>query len=245
MSTHTNISEYELSCLRSIEQFLLDDNSEISDNNISSYDNSGLYSVEEYFMKDGTLNMDNLMTREGEKWENKRAETEVKNKSSSSVVAEWKRYRGVRRRAWGRYAAEIRHPIKKGSRLWLGTYDNPEEAATAYDRAAYLIRGSRATVNFAHLIRRSLFLDSTQQIDYKEPINTIFSVPPPLHTSSVGSSTSLIMKESSSVAEELSSHNFSSISWSNDHGPSKKMKVIGGNFGAKQHVLPNGINGNS
>ncbi|CAF2257252.1 unnamed protein product [Brassica rapa subsp. trilocularis] len=57
------------------------------------------------------------------------------------------KYKGVRKRKWGKWVSEIRLPNSR-ERIWLGSYDSPEKAARAFDAALYCLRGSGAKFNF-------------------------------------------------------------------------------------------------
>uniref|UniRef100_A0A0D6RAM1 AP2/ERF domain-containing protein n=1 Tax=Araucaria cunninghamii TaxID=56994 RepID=A0A0D6RAM1_ARACU len=82
------------------------------------------------------------------KAEEAEAEPPQKKKPAKAKAVDERHYRGVRRRPWGKYAAEIRDSHKQGIRVWLGTFDTAEEAAMAYDQAAFTMRGSQAILNF-------------------------------------------------------------------------------------------------
>ncbi|XVE73928.1 hypothetical protein DITRI_Ditri11bG0158000 [Diplodiscus trichospermus] len=71
-----------------------------------------------------------------------------------------RRFVGVRQRPSGRWVAEIKDSSQR-VRLWLGTYDTPEEAARAYDEAARALRGENARTNFASVNHSSTHADSS------------------------------------------------------------------------------------
>nr|GEV28358.1 ethylene-responsive transcription factor ESR2 [Tanacetum cinerariifolium] len=72
----------------------------------------------------------------------------TKTTTTKATKPMMRKFVGVRQRPSGRWVAEIKDSSQK-VRLWLGTYDTPEEAARAYDEAARALRGENARTNFA------------------------------------------------------------------------------------------------
>ncbi|KAF7836826.1 ethylene-responsive transcription factor ERF017-like [Senna tora] len=72
---------------------------------------------------------------------------EMENVASEERNEGSHKYKGVRKRKWGKWVSEIRLPNSR-ERIWLGSYDTAEKAARAFDAAMFCLRGRNARFNF-------------------------------------------------------------------------------------------------
>ncbi|KAH7675418.1 EREBP-like factor protein [Dioscorea alata] len=99
--------------------------------------------------------------------------TTKNNNNNNKSKKNNKKFVGVRQRPSGRWVAEIKDTTKK-IRMWLGTFETAEEAAKAYDEAAFLLRGSNTRTNFiTHSCSNSLLASRIHNLLHLKKLNNI------------------------------------------------------------------------
>ncbi|XP_059281471.1 ethylene-responsive transcription factor ERN1-like [Lycium ferocissimum] len=95
-------------------------------------------------------------------------------KKWSPKVPKQRKFVGVRQRPSGKWIAEIKNTTQK-IRMWLGTFDSAEEAARAYDEAAFLLRGSNTQTNFHNHapVNPALSMKIRNLLNHKKNLNKI------------------------------------------------------------------------